>query len=133
MIMPTDYDNQTQDPAFNQLVRQEEFILEVTEALSKALTDSGMTQSKLAEKLGCTRGFVSQVFAGGRNLTLRTVSDIALALGVKPKLLLDRLRDQGQDKLKPFNVSQYARRLSMIKLRPSAFAQSESEREAAVA
>ncbi len=131
--MSNDYDNQTQDPAINQLVRQEEFILEVTEALTQALADSGMTQSKLAAKLGCTRGFVSQVFAGGRNLTLRTVSDIALALGVTPKLSLDRLRDQGQFKLKPIDVSQYARRPSMIKLRPSAFAQSESGREAAVA
>ena len=35
--MSNDYDNQTQDPAINQLVRQEEFILEVTEALTRRL------------------------------------------------------------------------------------------------
>jgi transcriptional regulator with XRE-family HTH domain len=131
--MRNDYDNQTQDPAFNRLVCQEEFILEVTEALSRALADSGMNQSKLAEKLGCTRGFVSQVFAGGRNLTLRTVSDIAVALGAKPKFALDTLKNQPEYKLGPIDVSQYAKRPSAIKLRPSAFAQPDSEREQAVA
>lgn len=130
--MTNDYEVQTQDPAFNRLVRQEEFILEVTEALSSALERSGMTQSKLAQKLGCTRGFVSQVFAGGRNLTLRTVSDIALALGVKPKFSVCAGDDQSQYILEPINVSQWAGGPKIV-LHPSAFSQPDSERKQFVA
>jgi transcriptional regulator with XRE-family HTH domain len=131
--MRNDYDNQTQDPALNRLVHQEEFILEVTEALSRALADSGMNQSKLAQKLGCTRGFVSQVFAGGRNLTLRTVSDIAVALRVKPRFSLDALKGQSDWTVGSIDVSQYAKRSPKIVLRASAFSQPESERELEVA
>lgn len=64
------------------LLKQEELILEVTEALTAALNDSRITRSELAKRLGKTKGFVSQLLAGGRNLTLRTVSDIADAIGV---------------------------------------------------
>jgi transcriptional regulator with XRE-family HTH domain len=131
--MRNDYNKQTQDPSLHRLVRQEEFILEVTEALSRALTESGMTQSKLAEKLGCTRGFVSQVLAGGRNLTLRTVSDIALALGVKPQFSLDTFGEQSECMVGSIDVSQYAKRSPKIVLRASAFSQPESERELQVA
>lgn len=71
---------------FDRLVRQEEFILEVTEALARAMKDSGCSQSELAKRLGVTRGLVSQIMAGGKNLTLRTVADVATAIGVKPRL-----------------------------------------------
>jgi transcriptional regulator with XRE-family HTH domain len=62
------------------LLRQEELILNVTEALSEALLKEGITKTALAEKLGKSKGFVSQVLSGGRNLTLRTVADVADAL-----------------------------------------------------
>lgn len=62
------------------LLRQEELIVEVTEALARALKEVEMTQSELAERLGKTKGFVSQILGGGRNLTLRTLSDVADAL-----------------------------------------------------
>lgn len=62
------------------LLRQEELILNVTEALSERLEESGIAKSELADRLGKSRGFVSQLFAGGRNLTLRTVADLADAL-----------------------------------------------------
>lgn len=71
---------------YDRLVRQEEFILEVTEALAKAMKSSGCSKAELAKRLGVTRGLVSQIMAGGKNLTLRTVADVAAALGVKPRL-----------------------------------------------
>ncbi|MHB8382164.1 MAG: helix-turn-helix domain-containing protein [Candidatus Binataceae bacterium] len=70
-------------PTNRLLLKQERLILEVTELLSAALEESGLTKSELARRLGKTKGFVSQLFSGGRNLTLRTISDVADALGVK--------------------------------------------------
>jgi len=59
------------------LLRQEELILEVTEALSEAMIRQGISKAELARRLGKTKGFVSQILAGGRNLTLRTIADVA--------------------------------------------------------
>jgi len=68
------------------LVRQEELILDVTDRLTQALDNAGITKGELAERLGKSPGFVLQAFGGGRNLTLRTVSDIAAALSLRPSL-----------------------------------------------
>ena len=56
--------------------------MEVTEALSKAIEERGLTRSEVAKRLGKTKGFVSQLLAGGRNLTLRTIADVADAIGI---------------------------------------------------
>jgi transcriptional regulator with XRE-family HTH domain len=69
-------------------LRQEELILEATEALARALQSSGLTQSELAGRLGKTKGFVSQILGGGKNLTLRTLADVAGALGCKVQIQL---------------------------------------------
>ena len=86
------------------LVRQEELILDVTERLTQALDNAGITTGELAERLGKSLGFVSQVFGGGRNLTLRTVSDIAAALSLRPTLQfvpdpepMERMADDGAE------------------------------------
>ncbi len=78
------------------LLRQEELILEVTERLSEALSQEGITKAELARRLGKTKGFVSQVLAGGRNLTLRTIADIADSLKCRIRIQLakeSRLRE----------------------------------------
>lgn len=67
--------------ANRRLLRQEELILEVTEALVQGLERAGISQAELAARLGKTKGFISQILAGGRNLTLRTVADFADAMG----------------------------------------------------
>lgn len=78
----------THDDTFDRLVRQEEFILDVTETLTQSLQAVGVTKAELAKRLNRSPGFVSQVFGGGRNLTLRTISDIAAALSLRPTLKL---------------------------------------------
>ncbi len=69
-------------------LRQEELIVEVTEALASALRSSGLTQTELAARLEKTKGFVSQILGGGTNLTLRTLADVAGALGCKVEVQL---------------------------------------------
>lgn len=68
------------------LLRQEELILEVTEALAGAMIRQGITKSELARRLGKSKGFVSQVLAGNRNLTLRTIADIGDALACQVRV-----------------------------------------------
>jgi len=74
---------------YRRLLKQEKFILEVTEALSRAIEESGVTRSEVAKRLGKTKGFVSQLLGGGRNLTLRTVADLSDAIGVCLKVAVE--------------------------------------------
>src|SRR5260370_7420832 len=76
-------------------LRQEELIVEVTEALARALRASGLTKSELAARLGRTKGFVSQVMGGGRNLTLRTLADMAAAIGCRVRVNLIQESSRG--------------------------------------
>ena len=77
---------------YEQLLRQERLILDVTEQLAGALENSGVTRAALARRMGRTPGFVSQLLGGGRNLTLRTISDIAAALALRPSFELSSKR-----------------------------------------
>ena len=62
----------------------DEFFLTVSDYLYAGLENAGITKSELAKRLGKTKGHVSQVFAANRNLTLRSVAEIAHALGLTP-------------------------------------------------
>lgn len=64
-------------------LEQERFVQEVTSALYSAMLDAGLSQADVAEKLGKTPAFVSQVLSGRRNCTLHTVAEVAWAAGVR--------------------------------------------------
>jgi transcriptional regulator with XRE-family HTH domain len=93
------------DAKNHRLLQREELIIEVTESLARALIQSGMKRSELAAKLGVSKGFVSQVLGGGRNLTLRTIADVADALDctvrvdVSPRPMAFKLKNWQQPQL----------------------------------
>src|SRR3989339_1681413 len=74
------------DPEFRKLLAQEELILEVTETICDLLEKEKISRKELADRLGKSKGFVSQLLNGGRNLTLRTVADNFHVLGYKVSL-----------------------------------------------
>lgn len=76
------------DEGFDRLVKQEAFILDVTEAMARAIEASGLKRSEIAERLGCSKSLVTQWLSGDANLTLRSISDFADALALSPKLEL---------------------------------------------
>lgn len=75
---------------YRRLLLQEALILDVTEALARELQEQNMSKKELAEKLGKTKGYVSQILGGGRNLTLRTIADVADALSCRAHILLKK-------------------------------------------
>jgi transcriptional regulator with XRE-family HTH domain len=84
MTMTGDARSEQRGATYERLLRQERLIVDVTEQLAGALENSGVTRAELAQRMGRTPGFVSQVLGGGRNLTLRTIADIAGALSLRP-------------------------------------------------
>jgi transcriptional regulator with XRE-family HTH domain len=84
------------DPEFRKLLAQEELILEVTETICELLKNEAVSRKELAERLGKSKGFISQLLNGGRNLTLRTVADILHVLGYKVSLIPHKERQEEQ-------------------------------------
>jgi len=80
-------DEYLEDPEFARLVAQGDLIMEVTETLCELLEKEEVSRKELADRLGKTKGFVSQLLNGGRNLTLRTVGDILHVLGYRVRLV----------------------------------------------
>lgn len=70
--------------ANGKLAEEERLIAEVTEAIWAAMEDAGCSKTELAQRLGASKGYVSQVLNGSRNMTLRTLADICHALKLKP-------------------------------------------------
>lgn len=63
------------------LVEQEQGILEATELLCKVMESEGVSRAELARRMGKSRGFVTQVLSGKRNMTIRTLSHALYVLG----------------------------------------------------
>ena len=79
-------DKYLEDPEFAKLMAQGDLIMEVTEMLCELLEKEKISRKELSDRLRKTKGFVSQLLSGGRNLTLRTVADILHVLGYKVSL-----------------------------------------------
>jgi len=61
--------------------QQERVIFEITERLCELMEEHRVSRSELAKRLRCSRGRVTQMLDGTRNMTIRTVSDLFWALG----------------------------------------------------
>lgn len=58
------------------------------ENLKRFRTEKGLSQTDIANSLGVSRGFISNIESGKRNPTLSTITRLAKAVGVTPDELL---------------------------------------------
>ena len=72
-----------QDIEMTRFYYQEKLILEVTEVISELMKQKKLNKTKLAELLGKSRGYVTQLLDGTANMTLRTISDVCVAMGAE--------------------------------------------------
>jgi transcriptional regulator with XRE-family HTH domain len=107
-------DQYLEDPEFAKLMAQGDLIMEVTETLCELLEKEGVSRKELAERLGKSKGFVSQLLNGGRNLTLRTLADILHVLGYKVSITSYKQARQRQES----NVIEFKTRQSLNKKKP---------------
>ena len=63
------------------LSNQEDAILDTTELICGLMKERGISRSELAARMGTTKGNVTQILDGSRNMTIRTVSDVMTHLG----------------------------------------------------
>lgn len=86
----TDYERIEADPTQRAELRKEELILAVTNAIAEEMDRQGLSKADLARRLGTTRSHVTQLLAGGRNLMLGSIAEIADAVGCKLEVRLVR-------------------------------------------
>lgn len=70
-----------QEVNYDSLVAQERLILDATELMYELMERTGVSKSELARRTGRTRGYLTQLLAGERNMTLRTLAELSHALG----------------------------------------------------
>jgi transcriptional regulator with XRE-family HTH domain len=79
----------SQDEGSAKLYAQEVLIAQATEEVWKAMEEANISKAELAKRMGVTKGHISQILNGSRNMTLRTLADICFALDYRPALRLE--------------------------------------------
>ncbi len=70
-----------QNPENMRLLQQERLILEVTGRICQLMGDKEINRKELADLLGTTKGYITQLLDGRANMTLRKIADVFTALG----------------------------------------------------
>jgi transcriptional regulator with XRE-family HTH domain len=71
------------NPSDQRAYAQERAIVVITEAIAEAMESAGLRRVDIAERLEKTKGHISQVLSGRRNMTLRTLGDVLWACGLE--------------------------------------------------
>ena len=77
----TGFDKLEKDDRARDLARGS-YLFRVTEDILVAMEDLGVTKSELAKRLGKSKPRITQLLSGGSNMTIGTLSDIAVELGL---------------------------------------------------
>ena len=87
--MSTFFEELMKDKEYAKFSRQEELIVDVTESIYEIMNRNGMTKADLARKSGLSKSRITKLLDGSANMTLKSIADIAYALGVRPKVYID--------------------------------------------
>ena len=90
MNKKTLYEEYIEDKEFERLMAQEDLIMDVTENFCALLEEEKINKSTLAKIMGKTKGYISQLLNGGKNLTLRSMADVAFSLGYIVRVTLTK-------------------------------------------
>ena len=79
-------ERRNQDPRYQRLVAEEQVILDITESLTEAMNEAGLTREDVAEQAGVHPGALQRELEGAAGIPLRDLIRVAAAVGLKPKL-----------------------------------------------
>lgn len=79
------------DPAYALEAAKGDFIMDVTESICEILENEKIERQSLANKMNKTKGYISQLLNGNRNMTLGTLAEIARVLGYVPKIKFEEM------------------------------------------
>src|SRR5260370_9951309 len=80
MTQKSTFEQYVENPERRRILEQERVIVDATELISRAMKFRSVKRSELAEKLGHSKAYITQILQGNQNLTLRTLTDVFYAL-----------------------------------------------------
>ena len=85
----------------NELVQRPEYWLETIQneifrQVAAYLKDNNLTKTQLANQLGVSKGYISQIMKGEFNYTLKKLIEISLAIGKAPIIEFKPLAEFGE-------------------------------------
>jgi transcriptional regulator with XRE-family HTH domain len=89
---------------YEAVVEEERLILDATELVFELMEVEEVNQTELAARLDKTKGFVSQLLNGKRNMTLRTFADLLRVLGYRARFQVSKLSEPIVPSQAPRNI-----------------------------
>jgi transcriptional regulator with XRE-family HTH domain len=86
MNTKTQFEQLMESPEFRKLYAIEGLVTEAGEFIARLMQEQGVTKAELARRLGKSRAYITQMLSGSANLTVRTLAEVAYALGAEVKL-----------------------------------------------
>lgn len=86
-------ERQSVTPEARRRYEQERLVLWATDKISEAMDERNVSKAELARRLGTSRPYVTGLLGGGRNMTLRTLADVACVLGQRVDVSMEPLRE----------------------------------------
>ncbi|HEU0076951.1 MAG TPA: helix-turn-helix transcriptional regulator [Longimicrobiaceae bacterium] len=86
---------QTETTEARRMYEQERLVVWATERIYEAMEEGGLSKADIARDLGTSRANVTGLLNGSRNMTLRTLADLAWVCGQRIEISLEPLR-QGE-------------------------------------
>jgi transcriptional regulator with XRE-family HTH domain len=71
-----------------------QFQLQLFEEIKKYMSENNLNQSQLAQRLGVTKGYISQILNGDFDHKVSKLVELSLAIGKAPKLTFEDINQQ---------------------------------------
>ena len=84
--MKTRHEMLMEDPEYRRLYTIEGLVTDTAELVAQLMEAQGVKKAELARRLGKSRAWVTQLLSGKANMTIRTLAEVAYALGAEVKL-----------------------------------------------
>lgn len=85
--------DQSASPEARREYEEERLIVWCLDEIAGAMERAGLTSADVARKLDVSRAHITQIFRGSRNVTLRTLADLAWACDSRLDVRLEPLRE----------------------------------------
>jgi antitoxin component HigA of HigAB toxin-antitoxin module len=89
MTDQTTFNKYLEDPERRRIFEQERLLVDATELLARVMEMSGTKRADLANKLGRSKSYVTQMLRGNQNLTLKTLADVFCVLNYRLLMVAD--------------------------------------------
>jgi transcriptional regulator with XRE-family HTH domain len=103
MTKPSIFEQYMENTENRRIFEQERVLVDAAELVTTAMELRGVNRSELANRLDCSKAYITQVLRGSQNLTLKTLADVFY--GLNCRLILGAHTEAGMLFNRPWNMT----------------------------